>query len=126
MAMSNIRTRQDPAFLFYSADFLARTYGWTNDQVGAYTKLLCLQHQNGHLSKETMKSICEGEDEKVFSKFTEDENSLYFDPEVELEIERRSKYSKSRSENAKSGWNKRKETEDTLGDNIKDDDSLPF
>ena len=41
---------KDPAFLFYSNDFLTGTYTMTDEQVGKYIRLLCLQHQKGELA----------------------------------------------------------------------------
>ena len=36
---------KDPAFLFYSSDFLSGTMLMTDEEIGQYIKLLCLQHQ---------------------------------------------------------------------------------
>lgn len=126
MARSNTRTRQDPAVLFYTSDFLSRTYGWTNEEVGAFVKLLCLQHQNGHLSKETMESICDGVYDKVISKFTQDQDGLFYNVELDIEKERRANYSKSRSNNANSGRKKKDNTDKPPKDNLTNDDSLPI
>ena len=38
---------KDPAFLFYTSDFLTGTMFMTNEQVGIYIRLLCSQHQHG-------------------------------------------------------------------------------
>ena len=40
---------KDPAFLFYPSDFLTGTMFMTDEQVGKYIRLLCAQHQKGHL-----------------------------------------------------------------------------
>ena len=40
---------KDPAFLFYSSDFLSGTMLMNNEEIGIYIKLICLQHQQGHL-----------------------------------------------------------------------------
>ena len=60
--------QKDPAVLFYTKDFLVSTIFMTNEQVGAYIKLLCLQHQDGHLKPEVVKAIS-GNDETVLAKF---------------------------------------------------------
>ena len=60
---------KDPAVLFYTSDFLTGTMTMTNDQVGMYIRLLCLQHQKNFLSEKDMLSICKSYDEDVFSKF---------------------------------------------------------
>lgn len=36
---------KDPAFLFYSSDFLSGTMLMTDEEIGQYIKLICLQHQ---------------------------------------------------------------------------------
>ena len=47
---------KDPAVLFYTSDFLSGTFTMTNEQVGMYIRLLCLQHQKGKLSEKDMLS----------------------------------------------------------------------
>ena len=42
---------KDPAVLFYTSDFLSGTFTMTNEQVGKYIRLLCLQHQKGRLTE---------------------------------------------------------------------------
>jgi len=42
---------KDPAFLFYSSDFLSGTFTLSNEHKGMYITLLCLQHQKGRLKK---------------------------------------------------------------------------
>ena len=73
----------------------------TNEQVGQYIRLMCLQHQKGHLTKKDMLKICNTQDEEVISKFKKDEEGLYYNERLEEEIIRRKAYSKSRSENRK-------------------------
>jgi hypothetical protein len=101
--------RQDPAYQLYTSDFLVRNIDMTNEQVGSFIRLLCFEHQNGHLTKATMLSICNGEDERVFSRFCIDENGLYYNEEMENEKFRRANVSRTKSENALKGWEKRKE-----------------
>ena len=60
---------KDPAVLFYTSDFLTGTLTMSDEQVGKYIRLLCLQHQKGKLSKKDMLNICKSYDEDVFSKF---------------------------------------------------------
>ena len=69
---------KDPAFLFYSSDFLTGTALMSDEQVGKYIKLLCYQHQKGHLTERDMLKICSTHDEDIFSKFEKDENGLYY------------------------------------------------
>ena len=90
---------KDPAFLFYSSDFLTGTMLMTDEQVGKYIRLLCLQHQKGHLLKEHMINICKSYDKDIFDKFRIDENGLYYNERLRIEIEKRSKYCESRRAN---------------------------
>jgi len=41
---------KNPAFQFYANDFLADTAEWTNEEVGAYIRLLSLQWINGSIT----------------------------------------------------------------------------
>ena len=93
---------KDPAFLFYTGDFSTGTQFFTDEQVGKYIRLMMAQHQHGHLSEKQMIFICKSYDEDVFSKFTKDENGLFFNERLEFEIYRRQSYVSSRSAN-KSG-----------------------
>lgn len=91
---------KDPAFLFYSNDFLAGTFTMSHDKVGKYIRLLCLQHiRNGRLSEKDMINICGSYDEEVFSKFKKDGDNLYYNERLEAETLRRKSYSESRSLN---------------------------
>lgn len=90
---------KDPAFLFYSSDFLTGTALMSDEQVGKYIKLLCYQHQKGHLTERDMLKICSTHDEDIFSKFEKDENGLYFNARLQQEVEKRKAYSESRRQN---------------------------
>ena len=90
---------KDPAFLFYSSDFLTGTALMSDDQIGKYIKLLCYQHQKGHLTERDMLKICLTHDEDIFSKFEKDENGLYYNARLQQEVEKRKAYSESRRQN---------------------------
>lgn len=90
---------KDPAFLFYPADFMIGTALMSFEQKGKYVSLLCYQHQLGHLSKEDMISVC-GEDKRIFSKFKQDPEGLYYNERLEKESIKRSSFSQSRRNNA--------------------------
>lgn len=92
---------KDPAFLFYSNDFLSGTMLMTDEEIGQYIKLLCLQHQKGHLKEKDMLNICNTYNEEIFSKFKKDEEGNYYNERLEEEITRRKKYSESRRNNRK-------------------------
>jgi hypothetical protein len=91
---------KDPAVLFYTSDFLTGTMTMTNEQVGQYIRLLCLQHQKYTLTEKDMKNICPTYDEDIYSKFAKDENG-YYNERMRNEYNKRKKYSESRANNRK-------------------------
>lgn len=92
---------KDPAFLFYSSDFLSETILMSDEEIGQYIKLLCLQHQKGHLKEKDILNICKTNNEEIFSKFKKDNEGNYYNERLDEEIIRRKKYSESRRENRK-------------------------
>lgn len=96
---------KDPAFLFYSSDFLTGTYFLNDAQVGKFIRLLCFHHQKGRLTKDHMLKICLTYDKDIFDLFTQDENGLYFNERLESEVNRRKNYSESRRNNRKKKTN---------------------
>ena len=90
---------KDPAFLFYSSDFLSGTMLMTDEEIGQYIKLLCLQHQKGHLKEKDMLNICKTYNEDIFSKFKKDEEGKYYNERLEYEANKRKAYSESRRNN---------------------------
>lgn len=90
-----------PAFLFYSSDFLSGTMLMTDEEIGQYIKLLCLQHQKGHLKEKDMLNICKTYNEDIFSKFKKDEEGNYYNERLEYEANKRKAYSESRRNNRK-------------------------
>jgi len=97
--------RQDPAYRLYTADFLVRTQSMTDEQVGKFIRLLCFQHQNGHITEAEMMSFCKGRDELVFLKFRQDSKGLFYNEEMEKEIARRAQVSRSKAHAAARRWN---------------------
>lgn len=89
---------KDPAVLFYTSDFLTGTMTMTNEQVGKYIRLLCLQHQKRRLSEKDMLHICGTYDEDIYSKFIRDDAG-YYNERMDAEAEKRRNYSLSRSNN---------------------------
>jgi hypothetical protein len=90
---------KDPAFLFYSQDFYTGTVFFTDEQVGKYIRILCLQHQTGHLEEKHMLNICKSYDKDIFSKFVRDDKGLYYNERLDKEINRRTSYCESRRKN---------------------------
>ena len=92
---------KDPAFLFYSSDFLTGTLLMSMEQKGKFITLLCIQHQKGHLSQKDMLHICGSYDEDVFTKFQKDEQGKFYNIRLEEEVDKRKAYSESRRNNRK-------------------------
>jgi hypothetical protein len=91
---------KDPAILFYSSDFLTGTMLMTNEQVGKYIRLLCIQHQKDFLSEKDMLKICETYDEDIWNKFVKTDDG-YFNQRMKDEKQKRFNYSESRRNNRK-------------------------
>ena len=68
---------KDPAFLFYTSDFLTGTMFMTNEQVGIYIRLLCSQHQHGGIIDKVSFNSLVGTHEVVRVKFEETESGFY-------------------------------------------------
>jgi len=92
---------KDPAFLFYSSDFLTGTLLMSMEQKGKFITLLCIQHQKGHMSERDMLQICGTYDEDIFDKFEKDLDGKFFNERLKEEIEKRKSYSESRRNNRK-------------------------
>lgn len=92
---------KDPAFLFYSSDFLIDTLLWGDIDVGRWIKLMCYLHQKGHLLYEQVLDIIKDENSIIFSKLKIDEKGLYYNERLDFEIAKRKAYSDSRRRNRK-------------------------
>lgn len=99
---------KDPAFLFYSSDFLSGVSDLTMEERGQYITLLCLQHQKGHLTEKAIKITVPNVSNDVLSKFTVDENGHYFNERLEVERDKRLQHSEKQRQRALDGWKKRK------------------
>ena len=90
---------KNPAFLFYSSDFLTGVRLMNYEEIGKYITLLCLQHQQGHLTKDDMDAICGTYIPRIYSKFQQDKEGKYFNNRLEIEGIKRLKFIESRREN---------------------------
>lgn len=106
---------KDPAFLFYSQDFLTGVSDLTKEEIGQYIVLLCIHHQKGRLKLKQMIAVlgCEPSEE-VLDKFEKDEEGLYFNRRLELEANKRKSYRQKQSERAKKRWAKDKPEESAI------------
>ncbi len=90
---------KDPAVLFYTQDFLVGTLTMSNEQVGKYIRLLCLQHQKGKLTLKDLRQYISEEDIEVAEKFEKLSDGFYYNMKLKNETERRKNYSESRRNN---------------------------
>lgn len=110
--------KKSPAVNFYTSDFLTGTTFMSNQQVGAYIRLLSYQHQLGHLTEEIVnKVLYDLSDEKkheILDKFLIDKNGKYFNKRMEEETIKKRKYSESRANNRKKKDNTSKTYENDM------------
>ena len=94
---------KDPAYLFYSSDFLTGCASLTMEERGQYITLLCLEHQLGRLSEKTIRLSVGSVSVDVLAKFKQDENGLLYNERIEIEIEKRSNFIDTRRTNGLKG-----------------------
>ncbi len=95
---------KDPAFLFYHQDFFTGVSDMTNEEIGAYIKCMCVQASKGGITEKHMLIICNSHEvhNVVKSKFVFDSTTgLFENIRLKGELEKRKKYSESRSNNRK-------------------------
>lgn len=93
---------KDPAFLFYSSDFLMGTLVLSMEQRGQYITILALMHQHGRLTLEEMEIALHCKvSEKVLKKLKKDSENKYYNERLEFESTKRSEFSKSRRNSLK-------------------------
>lgn len=97
---------KDPAFLFYSSDFLSGCIDLEMEERGQYITLLCAQHQKGHLSEKTIRLLVGSVSVNVLVKFSKDQEGNYFSERLDAEIEKRKKFTESRKLNGQKGGRK--------------------
>ena len=94
---------KDPAYLFYSSDFLTGCASLTMEERGQYITLLSLEHQLGRLSEKTIRLSVGSVSVDVLEKFKQDENGLLYNERLEIEIEKRSNFIDTRRTNGLKG-----------------------
>ena len=99
---------KDPAFLFYSSDFLNGIADLTMEERGQYITLLCLQHQKGELTDKTIRLSLGLVSVDVISKFTKLKNGNFVNDRLIIEMERRKLFTESRKNNGKKGGRPKK------------------
>jgi len=98
---------KDPAFLFYTADFLTGVVFMTDEEVGKYIKILCLLHQhNGRLEKHKIEKVVGKLSESILEKLDSDSNGCLFNKRLLLETKKRRDYCESRRKNIQKRYKK--------------------
>lgn len=102
---------KDPAFLFYTSDFIVGTWTMSFEDRGKYITLLACMHQKGHLAWEDMETILRGPvPADLRPKFKKDENGLWYNERLEEEIAKRKRFMESRTANGMLGGRPKKKT----------------
>lgn len=101
---------RDPAFLFYSQDFYTGVSTMSFEDRGKYITILCLMHQQGRLSEESISFIVGLVSVNLKSKFCIDENGFWYNKRLEEETEKRNKFTESRRNNGLLGGRGKKKT----------------
>ena len=92
---------KDPAFLFYPGDWLGGTLGMTLEQKGAYLELLILQFNRGHMTSHMGGQVVGQILDEIIHKFKKDENGLWYNERLDIEISKRKSFITSRKNNLK-------------------------
>ncbi len=95
--------KKDNGILFNTKDFLVETMEFTNEQVGRYITLLCLQARDGYLTKPQIKRVFDGGwDKEIMDKFfIENNEGFFYNEEFKKGLDKRSAYIASRANNRK-------------------------
>lgn len=78
----------------------------TNEQVGCYVRLLCIQHQKGKLTEREILQVCGSRDEDILSKFVQQPDGTFINTRLEIESKRRKDYAESRRKNISKRYEK--------------------
>ncbi len=100
---------KDPAINWYFDNWSGGTRGFNRFQKGCYIDLLEAQFQIGHLSLDQVKNIL-GADfsewKTIKKKFIQDNEELFFNERLEVEIIKRQQYSQRQKERVNKRWDK--------------------
>jgi uncharacterized protein YdaU (DUF1376 family) len=98
---------KDPAFLFYVSDFNDGTQDFTNEEVGAYLRLLLFQFSQGHLPIERIRKKLNSDFNRLWPvlsiKFLEDDDGNFYNVRLQEEQIKRISYCDSRRGNKLKG-----------------------
>ena len=90
---------KDPAFLFYPNDWVGGTMGMTFEEKGAYMELLMMQFNRGHMTTHMIGQAVGQLWDNVREKFVKDDDGLWYNERLEIEKEKRKRFTESRRNN---------------------------
>jgi len=100
-----------PAFQFYADDFLGGVTAMSNEEVGLYIRLLCMQWGRGHVTEDDInrlgRAIAEPSLAYVKSKFKVGDDGLLRNERMESERKKQQEFRESRAKAGKEGADKR-------------------
>jgi uncharacterized protein YdaU (DUF1376 family) len=112
---------KDPAFLFYSKDWLSGCQFMDMQERGVYITLLAAQHQNGHLDPKRVGFLLgfgwDMVSDIVKSKFQTDADGLIYNERLDVEIAKRSQFINKQQLNGQKGGRPRKSETQTITQN---------
>ncbi len=108
---------KDPAFLFYSDNWIGGTSTMTFEDRGKYITILVIMHQKGRLKEETIRFLVGSISDTLKEKFLIDETGLWYNERLEKEVGKRRNFVETRRNNGKLGGRKPKSepNEEPLG-----------
>lgn len=101
---------KDPAFLFYSSDFLSQTILMEDADIGKYIKIICVLHQRSQLTEPELEKITNGiPSPAILEKLDYDDERGYYSTWLDDIVEKRRKHSEKQRENVMRRWQKQEE-----------------
>lgn len=94
---------KDPAFLFYSAQFMQMVSDLTMEERGMFITMLCAQHQHGELKEKTIRLLVGKPSDDVMDKFSLTENGTMVNEWLSELMDKRRFYTESRRQNGQKG-----------------------
>ncbi len=99
---------KDPAFLFYAQDFIVGTAELSNEEVGQYIRILAYMHQKGRMTEKTIRLLVGSLSDNLRLKFGIDENDMWYNERLEVEVDKRANFVNSRRINGSKGGRPKK------------------
>ena len=106
---------KDPAFLFYSQDFIVGVQTMTFEDRGKFITILAQMHQQGRINEKSIRFLVGNISDELKAKFLIDEKGLWFNRRLEEEIKKRKKFTESRRKNGQKGGRPKKENKKPNG-----------